>query len=79
MQQQGLSLSSRARRELVEQMAPRYREASLARKRILLDSLVETTGYARTSAIGLLNQETPGPLTIRPCVSHGTVSQDVRS
>jgi len=45
----------------------------------MLDSLVETTGYARTYAIGLLNQETPGPLTIRPCVSHGTVSQDVRS
>lgn len=65
MQQQVLSMSSRARRELIAQMAPRYREASLARKRTMLDSLVEMTGYARKYAIGLLNRETPGPPIIR--------------
>ena len=65
MQQQGISLSYRARHGLVAQMALRYREASLARKRMMLDSLVEMTGYARPYAIGLLNQETQGSPTIR--------------
>ena len=51
-------LSYRTRREIVAQIAPRYREASLARKRVMLDSLVEMTGYARKYAIELLNQET---------------------
>jgi hypothetical protein len=46
-------------------MAPAYREASLARKGVLLDRLVEMTGYARTYAIGLLNQEAPGLSPIR--------------
>ncbi len=57
--------SYRARREIVAQIAPCYREASLARKRMMLNFLVEMTGYARKYAIGLLNQETPGPPTIR--------------
>jgi hypothetical protein len=54
------ALRAQTRRELVAQMAPAYREASLARKGILLDRLVEMTGYARKYAIGLLNQEAPG-------------------
>jgi hypothetical protein len=54
MSQQVVSLSYRARRELVAQMAPHYHQASLARKMMMLDSLVETTGYARKYAIGLL-------------------------
>lgn len=65
MSQHVRSLSYSARRELVAQMAPRYREASLARKGMMLDSLVEMTGYARKYAIGLLNQEPQGPPTIR--------------
>src|SRR5258706_4100436 len=65
MMHQVVALSYRARREIVAQMAPHYREASLARKIMMLDSLVEMTGYARKYAIGLLNQETQGPLTIR--------------
>jgi hypothetical protein len=60
-----VSLSYRPRRELIAQMAPRYREASLARKGMMLDFLVEMTGYARKYAIGLLNQEPQGPPTIR--------------
>jgi len=65
MMHQVVALSYRARREIVAQMAPHYREASLARKIMMLDSLVEMTGYARKYAIGLLNQETQGRLTIR--------------
>jgi hypothetical protein len=65
MSQQVVSLSYRARRELVAQMAPRHHQASLARKMMMLDSLVETTGYARKYAIGLLNQETQVSPTIR--------------
>jgi len=63
--------SYRVRREIVAQIAPCYREASLVRKRVMLDSLVEMTGYARKYAIALLHQETPpGPPTIRrPCPS----------
>ena len=61
-----VALSYRARREIVTQIAPHYREASLARKTMMLDSLVEMTGYARKYAIELLHQETPaGPPTIR--------------
>jgi hypothetical protein len=56
-----VDLSYRARQELVAHMVPRYREASGARKTMLLDSIVEMTGYARKYAIGLLNQETQGP------------------
>ena len=62
---QRIALSYRTRREIVARMAPQYREASLARKRTMLDSLVEMTGYARKYAIGLLNQEPQGPPTIR--------------
>jgi hypothetical protein len=60
-----VSLSYRARRELIAQITPRYREASLARKGMMLNSLVEMTGYARKYAIGLLKQEPQGPPTIR--------------
>jgi hypothetical protein len=60
-----VALSYHARRELVARMAPRYRHASLARKVMMFDSLVEMTGYARKYAIGLLNQEPQGPPTIR--------------
>ena len=34
------SLSYQARRELLQQMAPQYREASLSQKRTLLDAFV---------------------------------------
>jgi hypothetical protein len=51
-----IALSYRARRELVERMAPRYRAASAAQKTVLLDTFVEMTGYARKYAIHVLNQ-----------------------
>jgi len=49
------ALSSQSRRELVQQMAPRYQEASRARKIRMLDAFVAITGYVRTYAIHLLN------------------------
>jgi hypothetical protein len=49
------SLGYQARREVLQQIAPRYRQASAAQKRTLLDSFVSTTGYHRTYARWLLN------------------------
>jgi hypothetical protein len=48
-------LSYQSRRELVQQMAPRYQEASRTRKIVTLDEFVAITGYARKYAIHLLN------------------------
>src|SRR5258706_2130380 len=48
-------LSYQSRRDLVRQMAPRYQEASRARKSVLLDEFVALTGYMRKYAIQLLN------------------------
>jgi hypothetical protein len=45
----------RAKRELLVQIAPRYREASSALKEVILDEFVAATGYARKYAIRLLN------------------------
>jgi Integrase core domain len=49
------SLSYQARRELLQQTVPQYREASASQKRTLLDAFVATTGYHRTYARWLLN------------------------
>jgi hypothetical protein len=49
------SLRYQARRELLQQMAPQYREASLSQKRTLLDVFIATTGYVRKYAMWLLN------------------------
>jgi hypothetical protein len=49
-------LPARTRRQIVEQVAPRYREASFAQKILLLDAVVEASSYARKYAITLLNQ-----------------------
>src|SRR6266568_6879743 len=49
------SLSYQARRELLQQAVPQYREASPSQKRTLLDAFVAATGYHRTYARWLLN------------------------
>lgn len=49
------SLRHRARRAVLQQIAPQYRQASAAQKRTLLDTFVGTTGYHRTYARWLLN------------------------
>ena len=54
-----------SRREVIDQMALRYREASLAQKVLLLDTVVARTGYARKYAIRLLNQDSEGQHTIQ--------------
>ena len=49
------SLSYQARREVLQQVAPQYREASSSQKRTLLDAFVATTGYHPSYARWLLN------------------------
>ena len=61
-----LTLSFQTRRELLQQMVPRYRGASAAQKGALLDEIAATTGYVRRYAMWLLNhseegQHPPGP------------------
>jgi hypothetical protein len=59
-------LSYQARRELVERMAPAYREASRSQKMLLLDTFVALTGYVRKYAMWLLNH----PVKSRPSIRH---------
>lgn len=47
-------MSYQSKYELLQQMAPRYREASEALKHVILDEFVAATGYARKYAIRLL-------------------------
>ena len=49
-----LSMSFKSRRELLEQVASRYREANRKQKAIILDEFIASTGYARKYAIRLL-------------------------
>lgn len=61
-------LSFQSTRELLLQVASRYREASARQKRVMLDEFVAATGYARKYAIRLLGQRMPvraGPI-VRP-------------
>jgi hypothetical protein len=48
------NMSYQSKYELLQQMAPRYREASAALKSMILDEVVAATGYARKYAIRLL-------------------------
>jgi len=48
-------MSIRARRELLEAVAPRYKRAAGSEKQRILDEFVHSTGYARKYAIHLLN------------------------
>ena len=59
------SVRYQSRREVIEQMAPCYHEASLAQKGLLLDTVVARTGYARKYAIRLLNEVPEGPHIIK--------------
>src|SRR2546421_8906280 len=72
------SLSYQARRALLQQTVPQYREAFPSQKRTLLDAFVAATGYHRTYARWLLNhaeevQQTlqrPRPPQYGPEVQH---------
>ena len=59
-------MSGQARRELVVQVAPRYREAQGGQKSRILDEFVASTGYARKYAIRLLREPVVAPA--RPLV-----------
>src|SRR5438270_12543237 len=59
------SLRYQARREVLQQIAPQYRQASAAQKRTLLDAFVAATGYHRTYARWLLNHAEEVPQTLR--------------
>lgn len=64
-------MSYRAKRELLLQIAPRYREASPTLKTVILDEFVAATGYARKYAIRLLKHPVEPKLTIqRPRQPH---------
>jgi hypothetical protein len=58
-------MSFRAKRELLVQVAPRYRAASHAQKSVVLDEFVAATGYARKYALRLLARPVPLPGPIR--------------
>jgi hypothetical protein len=49
------ALGFQTRRELIVQMIPRYRKASVSQKGARLDEIAATTGYARRYAMWLLN------------------------
>jgi hypothetical protein len=76
------SLSFQARREVLQQIAPQYREASPSQKRVLLEAFIATTGYVRKYARWLLNhaeevQQTHGRSQLRqygPEVQHALFS-----
>lgn len=55
----------RARRDLLARVVPAYHLASRAKKTLLLNDFVKATGYARPTAIRLLNHPPPDTLAIR--------------
>ena len=59
-------MSLRARRELLESTAPRYRKASKAEKGGILDEFAAATGYHRKYAIALLGRDPRKPAGRRP-------------
>src|SRR5437868_6493659 len=59
------SLRYQASRELLQQTASQYREASPSQKRMLLDAFVAATGYHRTYARWLLNHAEEVQQTLR--------------
>ncbi len=58
-------MSFQAKRELLAQVAPRYKHANQSHKSLILDEFVAATGYARKYAIRLLTQPVPPPTPIK--------------
>lgn len=73
----GLKMTVQARRDVLQQIASQYHEASVSHKGELLDDLVAQTGYARRYSIWLLNhpEETSTP---RPRTRRGLYGSDVQ-
>ncbi len=57
----GVILSVQARRALIEQMRPHYRQATVSQKGALLHEIAASTGYARRYAMWLLNHPESEP------------------
>jgi len=58
-------MSFQGKRELLAQVAPRYREAGREQKTVILNEFIAATGYARKYAIRLLTLRAisaPGPI-----------------
>jgi hypothetical protein len=69
-------MSPRSKRELVEEIRPRYLKAKKSEKKIMLDELVATTSYHRKYATRLLKNGFPGRSSKKhglPKVYHGEV------
>jgi len=58
-------MSFQAKRELLAQIAPRYREAGPHHKTVILNEFVAATGYARKYAIRLLSRPVVPPMVIK--------------
>src|SRR5690242_10216598 len=58
-------MSLQGKRELLRQVACRYREAPLNQKTIIPDEFIAATGYARKYAIRLLAKPASSPVVIR--------------
>lgn len=71
-------LSFQTRRELLQQMTPRYRQASTPEKGALLDEIAATTGYARRYAMWLLNHPQEGQHSSRPRRRHRQYGPEVQ-
>ncbi len=57
-----ISMSFQARRELLVQVAPRYKEADRKEKSLILNEFMSSTGYSRKYAIRMLSQREIGPV-----------------
>jgi hypothetical protein len=56
-------MSFQGKRELLEQVAPRYREAGREQKTVILNEFIGATGYARKYAIRVLTLPITAPTT----------------
>lgn len=56
-------MSFQSKRELLVQVAPRYREASHKQRSVILDEFIASTGYVRKYAIRMLMMPTVPPVT----------------
>ncbi|GCE22195.1 tyrosine-type recombinase/integrase [Dictyobacter kobayashii] len=74
----GGRLCLQTRRELLQQLAPQYRQAASAQKRKMFDEFTRITGYHRKYAMWLLNhteEGQPSPARPRPRQYEGTVQE----
>ncbi len=58
-------MSLQARRELLNSLRPRYREANKTQKKKILDEFIQVTNYGRKHAIALLNKDVSQTLRSR--------------